>query len=121
MTPHIESIAGFTATVFSAIAGAVTVPSVAEIATNETLPDWAKWMLGPLGALVGMIVAIKWLTNRLDKAELAAAVDRATAVAREEKRQIERDSQMAQLIELGTRSNNVIEQNSRLLERLDQK
>lgn len=121
MTNYLESIAGFTATIVSAIAGAVTVPSIAEIASSETLPEWAKWMLGPLGALVGMIVAIKWLTARLDKAEAAAAADRALALAREEKRQVERDAQMAQLIELGARSSSVIEQNSRVLERLESK
>ena len=105
MTHHLESIAGFTSTIVAAIFGAVTVPSLAEIVTNDGLPEWAKWLLGPLGALIGMIIAIKWLTARLDKAE-----------ARETARQTERDEQLKTLVTLGVNSNTVISQNSEVME-----
>lgn len=110
MTNHLEAVAGFISTITAAIFGAVTIPSLAEIASSDGLPDWAKWMLGPLGALIGMIIAIRWLTTRLDKAE-----------TREQARQVERDAQMAEVLKLGYRATEVIEQNNRHLERLEPK
>lgn len=104
MTHQLESIAGFVSTIVAAIFGAVTLPSMAELATNEQIPDWTKWLLGPLGALIGMIIAIKWLTARLNKAE-----------EREESRREDREKSMEKLVELAVRSNLAIEQNSEVL------
>lgn len=104
MTNHLESIAGFTSTVVSAIFGAITLPSLAQIASNDSMPDWAKWVLGPLGALVGMIVAIRWLTDRLDKQELKM-----------DAREAERDADRKTLISVLTQNSITMEQNSSVL------
>lgn len=39
------------------------------LADAVAMPDWLSMLLGPLGALVGLIIAIKWLAGRLDKSE----------------------------------------------------
>lgn len=106
MTHHLENIAGFTSTIFAAIFGAVALPPVAEIVTNDQVPGWLKGLLGPMGALVGMIIVIKWLTARLDKSE-----------EKRDRRQEQYDEQMVELVKLGVRCSDVIEQNNRLLEK----
>lgn len=64
---------------------------------SPDMPEWMKWILGPLGALVGMIFAVWWLSNRLNKAE-----------AKADKREDERDVDRKTLI-------TVLEQNSSVL------
>ena len=82
---------------------------LAETVTDAgDLPRWMEWLIGPLGALVGMIVAIKWLSLRLNKAE-----------EREEARRLERDALMKSVIELGIQTKDVIADNSRTIERVN--
>lgn len=74
------------------------------IAQTATLPDWAGPLLGPIGALVGTLLAIKWLLARLDKAENKA-----------EQRDIERDKNLAMIATMTAQNQAVIEQNSEVL------
>lgn len=67
-----------------------------QVAPSE-LPPWMQWLLGPLGALVGMLFAIWWLSQRLNKAEVKA-----------DAREVERDQDRKALII-------VLEQNSSVL------
>lgn len=52
------------------------------VAQTVTAPDWSTTLLGPAGALVGVLVALKWMAKRLAKAE-----------EREEIRQAERTAE----------------------------
>lgn len=104
MTQHLDSIAGFVSTVTAAIVGAVSMPAVAQIATGESLPPWATWVLGPLGALVGMMFAIRWLTARLDKQE-----------QKFDAREAERDADRKTLIGVLAQNSLTLEQNSTIM------
>ena len=73
-------------------------------AQTATLPDWIGPLLGPIGALVGTLLAIKWLLDRLDKAESKA-----------EQRDIERDKNISMIATMTSQNQAVIEQNSELL------
>ena len=64
---------------------------------DPSMPDWIKLLLGPMGALIGLIVALWWMVQRLNKAE-----------KRFEERDKERDADRRALIL-------VVEQNSQAL------
>lgn len=104
MTQHLDSIAGFVSTVTGAIFGAVSMPAIAQIATGESLPPWATWVLGPLGALVGMMFAIRWLTKRLDAQE-----------QKFDSREAERDADRKTLITVLTQNSITLEKNSEVM------
>lgn len=72
----------------------------------QTLPvaDWLTPLLGPLGALSGTLLAIKWLLTRLDKAEQKADV-----------RDQERDKNLQLIASMTVQNQAVIEQNSEVL------
>jgi len=72
----------------------------------QTLPvaDWLTPLLGPVGALGGTLLAIKWLLNRLDKAEQKADV-----------RDQERDKNLQLIASMTIQNQTVIEQNSEVL------
>lgn len=71
MTNQLETvITGFIAVAASAM-GSKTARMIADV-TNAPMPDWMTWLVGPLGALVGLIIALKWMSARLDKAEQKA-------------------------------------------------
>ena len=74
------------------------------VAQTAPLPDWLGPLLGPVGALVGTLLAIKWLLNRLDKTE-----------AKSELRDIERDKHLAMIATMTMQNQAVIEQNSEVL------
>ena len=74
------------------------------IATTTPLPEWIAPLLGPVGALIGTLLAIKWLLTRLDKAENKA-----------EQRDIERDKNLAMIATMTAQNQIVIEQNSEVL------
>jgi hypothetical protein len=71
------------------------------------MPEWVKPLLGPLGTLVGAILAIAWLIRRLDRSE-----------EREVVRQKERDEMLRAVIECTHQSTKAVEQNSQILARL---
>lgn len=68
------------------------------------LPDWLAPMLGPAGALLGTLVAIRWLLTRLDRVE-----------AKSDKRDVERDANMQLLATMVAQNQAVISQNSEAL------
>ncbi len=75
--------------------------------SGET-PNWIEWVMGPLGALVVMIVAIGWLTKRLDATE-----------QREIKRQEQREILLTQMAEINTKVAIALESNTKMLEKVD--
>ena len=74
------------------------------VAQTAPLPDWLAPLLGPIGALVGTLLAIKWLLARLDKAE-----------TKSELRDVERDKHLAMIATMTMQNQAVIEQNSEVL------
>jgi ABC-type enterochelin transport system ATPase subunit len=87
----------------TAVASSKAMTYIAD-ATNA-LPAWVAPFVGPVGALVGTLIAIKWLLARLDKAEKKA-----------DARELERDKNMTLLATLTVQSQTIIEQNSQVLE-----
>lgn len=79
MSPHIETFAAAVSTMLAAIAGSKIGILIANVA-NNSMPEWMSWALGPFGALIGVVIALRWMAVRL-----------ATSEAREEKRRQERD------------------------------
>ena len=80
MTPHIETFAAAVSTMLAAIAGSKVGILIANIAQGA-MPEWMSWALGPFGALIGVLIALRWMAVRL-----------ATSEAREEQRRQERDA-----------------------------
>jgi hypothetical protein len=74
------------------------------IAEAAALPDWLTPLIGPVGALTGMIIAIRWLLERLDKAEVKS-----------DQRDEERAKNMAMIATMTLQNQTVIEQNSEVL------
>lgn len=96
MTDQLSTTAAGVSAMASSIFGAKLLPMLAQ-ATNAPMPQWMGWLLGPLGALIGMIFAVWWLAGRLNRAELKA-----------DKREEERDADRKTLI-------TVVEQNSAVI------
>jgi hypothetical protein len=93
---HTEIIqAGLQSAVITAAGGKVG----AIMAEALPLPQWAEYLLGPMGALAGMLGAVWWLSQRLEKAD---------------KTMRERDLKYVELIEKVTAS---VTQNSDMLGR----
>jgi len=99
MTAHTTLSAA--AVPLSAIAGSKIG---AFLATTDTTPSWAAGLLGPIGALVGTLLAIRWLLARLDKSE-----------AKHDAREVERDRNFQTLVTLTVQNQEIIEQNSSVL------
>jgi hypothetical protein len=105
MNSYLNTIAGMVSTVASSLLGSKLFIFIGEVATvEEVLPSWIKYILGPLGALVGMIIAIKWLTSRLDKAEQKI-----------EKREDERDNDRKLLMGLIEKTNSTLDKTNEKL------
>jgi flagellar biogenesis protein FliO len=96
MTTIIDNITAGLSAVASAVLGSQFLPILGE-ATAPEMPQWMQWLMGPLGALVGMVLAIWWLSNRLTKAETKA-----------DNREDERDADRKAMI-------SIVEQNSVVL------
>ena len=67
-------------------------------------PSWGSALLGPLGALTGTVLAIRWLLKRLDKQEMKADI-----------RDEERIKQTAIITEMTLQNQAIIAQNSTML------
>ena len=85
------------------LAGSKTGIVAANIMEGEA-PNWVSSLLGPLGALTGTILAIRWLLARLDKQEAKAEV-----------RDEERIKQTKIITEMTIQNQAVIAQNSTML------
>jgi uncharacterized membrane-anchored protein YhcB (DUF1043 family) len=99
----IHSIEFATLSVVSFLTGKLIIAT-----TGGDQPAWLQWIMGPLGALVVMVVAIGWLTRRLDATE-----------QREIKRQEQREALLTQMAEINTKVATALESNTRMLERVD--
>lgn len=67
-------------------------------------PTWLSALLGPLGALTGTVLAIRWLLKRLDKQE-----------AKADERDEERIKQTKIITEMTLQNQAIISQNSTML------
>lgn len=81
MQPHIETFAAAGSTLLSAVAGSKLGLM---IANTTPMPEWMQWLLGPFGALIGVLLALVWMSKRLNIAEV-----------REEERRKEREAERA--------------------------
>lgn len=97
MTDQLSTVAAGVSAIASSILGAKVLPLLAQIPNAPPMPQWMTWLLGPLGALIGMIFAVWWLAGRLNRAE-----------AKADKREEERDADRKTLIQ-------VVEQNSTVI------
>jgi hypothetical protein len=107
MTTHLETITAAVSTLTSAFLGSKLFVLATEMASSSQagpMPEWLGWLIGPLGALVGMVAAITWLTRRLNRAE-----------EREEERRKEREESLKTMVAANIRSADAIEQNSQIL------
>jgi hypothetical protein len=98
MTTHLENAVAGVATGASALLGSTLLPLLADV---TPIPEWMGWFLGPFGALVGMIFAMRWLTGRLDKAEVKA-----------DRRDDERDADRKHLITVLEQSSTALQNNT---------
>lgn len=91
MTHHLDAALAAIASVGSALFGSQVAKSIGR-AVAETapvqMPEWMQWAIGPAGALVGLVCALRWMTARLNKAE-----------QKMEAREQERDDDKRKLIE----------------------
>jgi hypothetical protein len=85
----------------SGVAGGKLASITAE---SFQMPQWLQILTGPLGALGAALFALRWLVARLDKSE-----------SKFEQRDLERDKQFQQLVEITSQNHRVIEQNSDIL------
>jgi hypothetical protein len=100
MTNHFESIAASVTAAVTLAAGSV----LAQANVSDPTGGWA----GPLTVTGLGIAVVTWLVARLNKSD-----------EREVKRMERHEETIATLVELGTASKFVIEQNSKLLERVE--
>lgn len=96
MTAQIDTLAAGISTSFAAILGWKGLPLLADV-TEMPMPDWLRMLLGPVGAVACLIIALRWMAQRLNRAE-----------SRFEERDKERDEDRKSLIL-------VVEQNSQAL------
>jgi hypothetical protein len=87
MTTQLETVVtGFTVVAASAF-GSKFACFTAEV-TSAPMPEWMTWLVGPLGALAGLIIALMWMNKRLDRTESKAE---AKETARDAQLREERD------------------------------
>jgi hypothetical protein len=97
MQQQIETFAAAGSTLLSAIAGSKLGLM---IANAMPMPEWMQWLLGPFGALIGVLLALVWMSKRLNAAE-----DREET--RRKEREAERTNNQDILIALVKDSNQV--------------
>lgn len=92
MTSHLEAAAAALSTAGSSVFGYFTAKNAAHMVAESApvqMPEWLQWAVGPFGALIGLIFALRWMAGRLDKAEKKV-----------EAREAERDEDRKRLIEV---------------------
>lgn len=80
------------------------------------VPGEYTQLIGPFGALVGLVIALKWMTGRLNKSEDKYEARQLVIEKRDELRQEERDTMLKTLIALSTETKDVIWQNNHIIE-----
>lgn len=96
MTTQIDTLSAGAITLFATAFG-YRAPTLLADVIAMPLPGWAQMVLGPVGAVACLIVALRWMAARLNRAE-----------SRFEERDVERDADRRSLIL-------VVEQNSQAL------
>ena len=69
--PYVDAIAAV-AISGAAVAGAKVSTAAARLLADSgtvALPEWATWIVGPVGTLVALGIALKWMVGRLDASE----------------------------------------------------
>lgn len=99
----VQNIIGAAWVPLAAIAGSKFTGYIAQVSPHA-LPEWAAQIVGPVGALVGTLLAIRWLLTRLDRAENKA-----------EERDKERDKNLTLIAQMTVQNQTIIEQNSEVL------
>lgn len=100
MTDIIEGARGALTLVGGGVLGSQLANSTSNLIAetmSEPLPPWIQWLVGPLGALIGLSFALKWIADKLAKAE-----------AKIDKREDERDEDRKKLIEVLSENSTVI-------------
>lgn len=106
MTPLLETSTTAVSATMSAILGAQVFKGASHFLADTAqipMPEWVQWLVGPVGALVGLVLALRWMAGRLNKAE--EKIDR---------RENERDDDRKRLIEVLSENSRVISENSRV-------
>lgn len=92
--------------ILAAFAGGKIGLFIAE--TVPQMPPWMTYTLGPFGALIAVVIGLVWVSKRLNKAD-----------EREDERRKERDAMLKELTVISNRSNDVIERNSEVLDKIE--
>jgi hypothetical protein len=87
MTYQFETVATGLLAVSASAVGAKSARLVAEV-TSAPMPEWMTWLVGPIGALAGLVLALIWMNKRLDRTEAKAE---AKETARDARDREERD------------------------------
>jgi len=107
---------------FAAITGPLVGSRIATSIAETipiTVPGEYTQLIGPAGALIGLIVALRWMTGRLNKSEEKYDARQKIMEDRERDRYQERDQMLKTLIEIATETKNVIWQNSKTIEQFE--
>lgn len=96
MTSHIDTIAAGMSAVAAPLIGSKAALLLAST-VSESMPPWLAPLLGPAGALVGLVVALRWMAGRLERSE-----------SRYDAREAERDADRKALITVVEQNSNVI-------------
>ena len=97
MITNIETAASGFIAVSASLLGSKTTRMIADV-TNAPMPDWMTWLVGPLGALVGLVIALKWMSARLDRTEAKAEAKELEAKKKEAERDKESKEERDKLI-----------------------
>lgn len=104
MTHDLQVLQGMISCIIGSIIGNqvfVKIGIVVANVTQEAMPIWMTYIMGPFGALVGLVIALIWFNKRLEKTE-----------AKLDKREDERDIDRKTLIALLESTKMVIEKNT---------
>jgi hypothetical protein len=115
MTAHYDTLLGAFAVIVGPIVGTRMAMGAVQAVPIE-IPSGMAQLIGPMGALVGLVIALKWMTGRLNKSEDKYEARQMIIEKRDESKQVERDSQMKAIVALATETKDVIWQNSKAIE-----
>jgi hypothetical protein len=71
MTHHLEAILAIGLAGAAVVGAKISIAAthiISEIA-SAPLPEWATWIVGPVGTLVALGIALRWMSARLATAE----------------------------------------------------
>jgi hypothetical protein len=89
--------------------GGKLVPLLAQMSGAGTPDEWLRMILGPGGALVGTLIAIRWLVKRLDGAEEREGKKEQERAHREAEQAAQRVALLEKVIENGVATRQALE------------